>query len=158
MCSVMMAIEYSYKLDTKNDFNLWCELGRFLHRQSHLYNWSIFYTIEMFVILQSTLLKQSAVQNKFPQPRVHLEKLAPWEKNCYTVLLILMKVIVLLEYFDVFYNKQVKIPSHTSKLYLLCCWHKAWCFQEPIILYQKCDCILENRPFCHISYFKKYRF
>ena len=21
-----------------------------------------------------------------------------------------------------------------------------------------CDCILENRPFCHISYFEKYRF
>ena len=36
MCSVMIAIEYSYKLDTKNDFNLWCELGRFLHRQSHI--------------------------------------------------------------------------------------------------------------------------
>ena len=36
MCSVMIAIEYSYKLDTKKDFNLWCELGQFLHRQSHL--------------------------------------------------------------------------------------------------------------------------
>ena len=36
MCSVMIAIEYSYKLDTKNDFNLWCELGRFLHRQSQM--------------------------------------------------------------------------------------------------------------------------
>ena len=21
-----------------------------------------------------------------------------------------------------------------------------------------CDCILENRPFCHISYFEKYKF
>ena len=39
MCSVMIAIEYSYKLNTKNDFNLWCELGRFLHRQSHVCAW-----------------------------------------------------------------------------------------------------------------------
>ena len=40
MYSVMIAIEYSYKLDTKNYFNLWCELGRFLHRQSHMYHHS----------------------------------------------------------------------------------------------------------------------
>ena len=24
--------------------------------------------------------------------------------------------------------------------------------------YSICDCILENRPFCHISYFEKYKF
>ena len=32
MYSVMIAIEYSYKLDRKK---LWCELGRLLLRQSH---------------------------------------------------------------------------------------------------------------------------
>ena len=36
MHGVMIAIEYSYKLDRKNYFNLWCELGRLLLRQSHL--------------------------------------------------------------------------------------------------------------------------
>ena len=36
MHSVMIAIEYSYKLDRKNYFNLWCELGRLLLRQSHM--------------------------------------------------------------------------------------------------------------------------
>ena len=35
--SVMIAIEYSYKLDRENYFNLWCELGRLLLRQSHSY-------------------------------------------------------------------------------------------------------------------------
>ena len=30
------AIEYSYKLDRKNYFNLWCQLGRLLLRQSHI--------------------------------------------------------------------------------------------------------------------------
>jgi len=33
---LMIAIEYSYKLDRKNYFNLWCELGRLLLRQSHI--------------------------------------------------------------------------------------------------------------------------
>ena len=33
---LMIAIEYSYKLDRKNYFNLWCELGQLLLRQSHL--------------------------------------------------------------------------------------------------------------------------
>ena len=32
---VMIAIEYSYKQDRKNYFNLWCELGWLLLRQSH---------------------------------------------------------------------------------------------------------------------------
>ena len=36
MHGVMIAIEYSYKLDRKNYFNLWCELGRLLLRQSHM--------------------------------------------------------------------------------------------------------------------------
>ena len=36
MHGLMIAIEYSYKLDRKNYFNLWCELGRFLLRQSHM--------------------------------------------------------------------------------------------------------------------------
>ena len=36
MHGVMIAIEYSYKLDRKNYFNLWCELGRLLLRQSHI--------------------------------------------------------------------------------------------------------------------------
>ena len=31
---VMIAIEYSYKLDRKDYFNLWCELGQLLLRQS----------------------------------------------------------------------------------------------------------------------------
>ena len=38
MHSVMIAIEYSYKLDRKNYFNLWCELGRLLLRQSQIAN------------------------------------------------------------------------------------------------------------------------
>ena len=38
MQGVMIAIEYSYKLDRKNNFNLWCELGRLLLRQSHMGN------------------------------------------------------------------------------------------------------------------------
>ena len=33
---LMIAIEYSYKLDRKNYFNLWCELGWLLLRQSHI--------------------------------------------------------------------------------------------------------------------------
>ena len=33
---LMIAIEYSYKLDRKNYFNLWCELGRLLLRQSQM--------------------------------------------------------------------------------------------------------------------------
>ena len=33
---LMIAIEYSYKLDRKNYFNLCCELGRLLLRQSHI--------------------------------------------------------------------------------------------------------------------------
>ena len=33
---LMIAIEYSYKLDRKNYFNLWCELGWLLLRQSHM--------------------------------------------------------------------------------------------------------------------------
>ena len=36
MHGLMIAIEYSYKLDRKNYFNLWCELGRLLLRQSHM--------------------------------------------------------------------------------------------------------------------------
>ena len=36
MHGLMMAIEYSYKLDGKNYFNLWCELGRLLLRQSQI--------------------------------------------------------------------------------------------------------------------------
>ena len=36
MHGVMIAIEYSYKLDRKNYFTLWCELGRLLLRQSQL--------------------------------------------------------------------------------------------------------------------------
>ena len=35
MHNLMIAIEYS-KLDRKNYFNLWCELGRLLLRQSHI--------------------------------------------------------------------------------------------------------------------------
>ena len=34
---LMIAIEYSYKLDRKSYFNLWCELGRLLLRQSHFW-------------------------------------------------------------------------------------------------------------------------
>ena len=34
---LMIAIEYSYKLNRKNYFNLWCELGRLLLRQSHIF-------------------------------------------------------------------------------------------------------------------------
>ena len=36
MHGLMIAIEYSHKLDRKN-FNLWCELRRFLLRKSHIY-------------------------------------------------------------------------------------------------------------------------
>ena len=36
MHGLMIAIDYSYKLDRKNYFNLWCELGRLLFRQSHI--------------------------------------------------------------------------------------------------------------------------
>ena len=36
MHGLMIAIEYSYKLDRKNYFNLWCELGRLLLRQSQI--------------------------------------------------------------------------------------------------------------------------
>ena len=32
---IVASLEYSYKLDRKNYFNLWCELGRLLLRQSH---------------------------------------------------------------------------------------------------------------------------
>ena len=38
MHGLMIAIEYSYKLDRKNYFNLWCELGQLLLRQSHIGN------------------------------------------------------------------------------------------------------------------------
>ena len=37
MHGLMIATEYSYKLDRKNYFNLWCELGRLLLKQSHMY-------------------------------------------------------------------------------------------------------------------------
>ena len=33
--AVWIAIEYSYKLDQKNEIKFWCELGWFLQRQSH---------------------------------------------------------------------------------------------------------------------------
>ena len=46
MCSVMIAIEYSYKLDTKNDFNLWCELRRPVFAQTVTYAHKLF-TIHM---------------------------------------------------------------------------------------------------------------
>ena len=36
MHGLIIAIEYSYMLDRKNYFNLWCELGRLLLRQSYL--------------------------------------------------------------------------------------------------------------------------
>ena len=36
MHGLMIAIEYSYKLDRKNYFNLWLELGRLLLRQSQI--------------------------------------------------------------------------------------------------------------------------
>ena len=36
MHGLMIAIEYSYKLDRKNYFNLWCELGWLLLRQSQI--------------------------------------------------------------------------------------------------------------------------
>ena len=36
MHGVMITIEYSHKLGRKNYFNLWCELGRLLLRQSHM--------------------------------------------------------------------------------------------------------------------------
>ena len=36
MHGLIIAIEYNYKLDRKNYFNLWCELGRLLLRQSHI--------------------------------------------------------------------------------------------------------------------------
>ena len=37
MHGLMIAIEYSYKLDRKNYFNLWCELGRLLITRSQMY-------------------------------------------------------------------------------------------------------------------------
>ena len=37
MHGLMIAIEYSYRLDRKNYFNCWCELGRLLLRQSHIF-------------------------------------------------------------------------------------------------------------------------
>ena len=37
MHGVMIAIEYSYKLDRKTILILWCELGRLLLRQSYTY-------------------------------------------------------------------------------------------------------------------------
>ena len=36
MHGVMIAIEYCYQLGRKKYFNLWCELGRLLLRQSHI--------------------------------------------------------------------------------------------------------------------------
>ena len=36
MHGVMITIEYSYELGRKKYFNLWCELGRLLLRQSHI--------------------------------------------------------------------------------------------------------------------------
>ena len=44
MHGLMIAIEYSYKLDRKNYFNLWCELGQLLLRQLHISNVSIIIT------------------------------------------------------------------------------------------------------------------
>ena len=38
MHGVMIAIEHSYKLDRKNYFNLWCELGWLLLREFHMRN------------------------------------------------------------------------------------------------------------------------
>ena len=52
MHGLMIAIEYSYKLDRKNYFNLWCELGRLLLRQSHMtyiYD-AIWHKICMFIL------------------------------------------------------------------------------------------------------------
>ena len=47
MHGVMIAIEYSYKLDRKNYFNLWCKLGRLLLHIS-LYN----YYYKVIVLLE----------------------------------------------------------------------------------------------------------
>ena len=60
MHGVMIAIEYSYKLDKKNYLNLWCELGRLLLRQSHcqlekyLYHSAL--TLVSLNILQSLMM------------------------------------------------------------------------------------------------------
>ena len=51
MHGVMIAIEHSYKLDRKNHFNLWCELGRVLLRQSHLINLPLF-NLTLLLFLQ----------------------------------------------------------------------------------------------------------
>ena len=44
---LMIAIEYSYKLDRKNYFNLWCELGRLLLRQSHIFSQAPVYFVNV---------------------------------------------------------------------------------------------------------------
>ena len=53
MHSVMLAIVHSYKLDWKNKFSLWCELGWFLQRQSHMVIMCMYDAIVIKIILQS---------------------------------------------------------------------------------------------------------
>ena len=51
---LMIAIEYSYKLDRKNYFNLWCELGRLLLRQLHTYVMhELYYVMHVYMHVHS---------------------------------------------------------------------------------------------------------
>ena len=54
---LMIAIEYSYKLDRKNYFNLWCELGRLLLRQSHIILPSPYLEACVIIAILNLLLK-----------------------------------------------------------------------------------------------------
>ena len=50
MHGVIIAIEYSYKLDRKSYFNLWCELGRLLLRQSQMFYNRKLCSYDVFVV------------------------------------------------------------------------------------------------------------
>ena len=63
MHGVMIAIEHSYKLDRKNYFNLWCELGRLLLRQSHIHTYIINYVLATYIHMYRTRRNFCSVLN-----------------------------------------------------------------------------------------------
>ena len=68
MHGVVIAIEYSYKLDRKNYFNLWCELGRLLLRQSHMWenrHLCIIYINTLLLCIKRGILPSSLYTARF---------------------------------------------------------------------------------------------
>ena len=69
MHGLMIAIEHSYKLDRKNYFNLWCELGRLLLRQSHIISGRVMSVTKSIDILTKNIpgVKKGEAKSEAPK-------------------------------------------------------------------------------------------